>query len=193
MEGVLAQPSVAEAVSYTIERTARMRDMSPGELGQCEEGTEASAPEDRVRIRPCGAPQRENPRAAWVRRCPRRQGHIFRSSSVELARKTPAAKEAARQSGCASRSSIRRLRHPNRCDAWIKEYGSNVSVHKPFRPEACLTRRMPRAGSICKGISFGPTLRTDQTRRARVAWRSQEHNHSAEGYRFRHLRPELGE
>src|SRR5712691_5293969 len=54
---------------------------------------------------------------------------VFRSRSVELARKTPATKEATRQSGCASQP-VEELRHPKRCDA-LDEVGL-----EPFGPQA---------------------------------------------------------
>ena len=61
-----------------------------GELGQRGMNMRTPTPEEEIGFAPRGAPQRGNPNAAWLgTTMPSSSGSVFRSSSVELVRKTP--------------------------------------------------------------------------------------------------------
>jgi hypothetical protein len=87
-----------------------------------EEEQRRQRPRKKSGLAPRGAPQRENPKAAWlVRRCPRRQGQVCLPLKLRGTRaEDPCGEGATRQSGCVSQSSLRSCGIRTDATRWTK-------------------------------------------------------------------------
>jgi hypothetical protein len=134
-------------VAAQVIEPQQMRDTSPGELGR-RGGTEASVPEEKIRIGPSWGSAAGNPKAAGlVRRCTRR--HL----PLKLCRaraEDPCGEGGSPTIRLRQSNPVEKLRHPNRCDAAIESKDRTFRSASPSRSEACLRRRMPRARQVCK-------------------------------------------
>jgi hypothetical protein len=154
----LAQPLVAEAVGCTSERTATDAGCEPRGTGSARSNKGVSARRG-MRTRPSrGLLQRGEVLElhGWVRRCPRRQGHICLPLKLCGARaEDPCGEGGNPTSRCASRSLFETLRHPNGCRALdkvrIEPFGSQALPD----PKLAWGREWRQRGQFARGK---PTL-----------------------------------
>jgi hypothetical protein len=142
-----------------------MRDVSPGELGQRGMKWGRRHPRKKAGFAPRGAPQRENPKAAWLgTTMPSSSGCNPSSAQVpKPARKTPVAEvlrvDTFDLASCASRSQSRDCGIHNRC-------AMNEVRIEPFGPQALsrsgillTAENAASAESLQAWIRGGQTLR----------------------------------